>query len=218
MDATYSAPSAMEAIEGLRNSSAALEPLSVIAERIWWPGRFRRVFGSNGTQYVSAAELFDSNPHISKRIYAGLVPKRSDYFVKRGWLLVARSGQTYGLNGRVLLVDQSHEDYFVSEDLIRIIPRAGVIRPGYLMIALSHPQLGRPIVIRNAYGTSIPHLEPADLGAIDIARFSAKVEEQIADFAEEAAELRGRADELEDEMTLRAETIVTEFLHRSSRS
>ena len=50
----------------------------------------------------------------------------------------------------------------------------GEIRPGYLLTALTHPTLGRPLVIRNAYGTSIPHLDPADVSDIPVVRFPTK--------------------------------------------
>lgn len=211
LDAAHWSPVAQAIIDGLSSSAEHLVPLPDVCARIWWPGRFRRVFGPNGTPYVSAVELFDTNGPITKLIFAGLVPNAQDYAVEPGWLLMARSGQTYGLNGRLFLTAERHRQYFVSEDLIRIIPREEVIRPGYLLAVLGHPELGRPLVLRHAYGTSIPHLEPADLEGIQVPRFSAPIEGAIADRLEESARLFAEADSIEDEMTVAAERFAAAF-------
>jgi hypothetical protein len=81
-----------------------------------------------------------------------------------------------------------------------------------LLVALSHPRLGRPLVIRTAYGSSIPHLDPDDVADIGVVRLGERVEGEIADVAEEAAKLRDEADKLENEVTAQAEHVVTEFL------
>jgi hypothetical protein len=194
-------------------STERIDRLEAVTNGIWWPNRFSRAFGENGSPYVSAVELFDLNPPITKRIYAGLLPNAERYFVEPGWLLMARSGQIYGLNGRVFMAGERHSHFFVSEDLIRIVPNRDAIRPGYLLTALGHPSLGRPLVLRHAYGTSIPHLEPGDLTGIPIPRFERRVEGQIADLVEEAVSLRSSADDREDELTDRAEAVIEDFLH-----
>ncbi|HYL11571.1 MAG TPA: hypothetical protein VEV41_00950 [Terriglobales bacterium] len=67
---------------------------------------------------------------------------------------MACSGQTYGLNGSVALAEKRYENYFLSHDIVRSIPKADRITPGYLYAALGHPRFGRPLVIRSVYGTS----------------------------------------------------------------
>jgi len=197
----------------MESSAERIDMLPDVTRGVWWPNRFKREFGENGTPYVSAAELFDLNPPITKRIYAGLVTRAEDYFVEPGWILMARSGQIYGLNGRVFLASHRHSRFFVSEDIIRVVPDESAIRPGYLLAALGHPTLGRPMVLRHAYGTSIPHLEPSDLSGIAVARFDEATETSIADRMERAARLRSEADDLEDSLTQRAEDIIEVFLH-----
>ena len=44
------------------------------------------------------------------------------------------------------------------------------MRPGYLVTALSHPLFGRPVVKSLAYGSSIPHIDPGDIQALEIVR------------------------------------------------
>lgn len=190
-----------------------VQPMSELCDAIWWPNRFSRVFGENGTPYYSAENLFNVNPPPEKRVYAGLVPNSEDYFLKENWLVMARSGQIYGTNGSVRLVGPRLTRFFISEDLIRIAPKQGVVRPGFLVCALSHPELGRPLVVSHAYGTSIPHLEPEDVKTIPVPRFDERTENTIADDIEEAATLRARADLLEDRVVETAEQVISTFLH-----
>lgn len=197
----------------MSESARTVELLPDVTKDIWWPNRFKRAFGEGGAPYVSAVELFDLNPPITKHIYAGLVANAHEYFVEPGWLLMARSGQIYGLNGRVVLASERHAEFFVSEDIIRIVPDQDRIRPGYLQAVLGHPFLGRPLVLRHAYGTSIPHLEPGDLSGVAVPRYAEDVETAIADRMEECASLTSHADKLEDEMTSRAEALIEQFLH-----
>ncbi|MCV7258019.1 hypothetical protein [Mycobacterium shimoidei] len=202
-----------EVISRMRRSALRIETLHDVTARVWWPNRFRRAFGANGTPYVSAGELFDVNAAITKRVYAGQVADAQNYFVEPNWILMARSGQIYGLNGRVILTSDRHTRFFVSEDIIRMVPDRNKIRPGYLEAVLSHPTLGRPIIVSYAYGTSIPHLEPGDIWDLPIPRLEPKRESQIAAMMEEAASLRAHADDVEDAMEDRAEQIITEYLH-----
>jgi len=212
LDAFYHNPLVDQIRQAQVRQAKAVKSLDQLTTRIWWPGRFRRVFGDNGTPYVSAEDIFDLNPVIAKRVYAGLVGNREDYFLRPEWLVMVRSGQTYGLNGSIRLVGGRLTRFFVSEDLIRISPDPDLIRSGYLLCALSHPLLGRPLVIQNAYGTSIPHLEPSDVSTIPVARFEAEIENKIADRMEQAAQLQAEADELEDQITAEAEDIVRRFI------
>jgi type I restriction enzyme, S subunit len=212
LDAFHHNISAASIEQAYRANARRVDTLGGLSEDIWWPNRFSRVFGDNGTPYVSAEDLFNLNPVITKRVYAGLVANRDDYFLDPDWLVLVRSGQVYGLNGSVRLVGSRLTKFFVSEDLIRISPRTDLIRPGYLLCALSHPVLGRPMVIKHAYGTSIPHLEPQDVGLIPIPRFSRQIEGDIADQIEGAVQLQAEADDLEDQLTADAEHIATMFI------
>lgn len=112
---------------------------------------------------------------------------------------------------------RQHEEAFFSHDLVRIIPKQDAIRSGYLFTVLGHPQLGRPLVIRNAYGTSIPHLDPADVAAIRVVRLSPVLEDEIADTMEEAVKLRADADDLENDLATDAEGIIDRFIAGDTR-
>lgn len=184
------------------------EQLGLVADRVWWIPRFKRVFGDAGSPYLSAEDLFSLNPPTKKRVHADQAENPEDFFVKAGWLVMACSGQVYGMNGSVALMTKRHETAFLSHDLIRIIPKKNCISSGYLLIALGHPTLGRPLVLRYAYGTSIPHLEPTDVELVPIVRLGEDIENAIAERAERAVTLRSEADDLEDSITAEAQRLL----------
>ena len=190
--------------------------LGNITRRVWWPNRFKRQYGDSGTPYMSADDVFTTNPYGLKSVLIEGKKDRDDFTVEPGWIVMARSGQTYGLNGSATLVTAYHKQFFLSEDLIRIAPDTAKVRPGYLLIALTHPKLGRPLVIREAYGMSIPHLDPKDVAAIPVVRLDKATEDAIADLAERAASEHARAETLERELATEAGVVVSEFLMRPS--
>lgn len=212
LEAAYHTPAASAILSRFASSALKVVPLSEVAERVWWMTRFKRVFGDNGIPYMSADELFSLNPSITKRVLVEQADNANEYFAKAGWIMMACSGQVYGLNGSVALMTEKHEQAFFSHDLVRIIPRLDLIRPGYLFMALGHPRLGRPLVIRHAYGTSIPHLEPADIATVPVVRLSESLETDIADRVEESIRLRAEADEIENNLAADAETILDRFI------
>ena len=188
-------------------------PLGELTERVWWGKRFRRHYGNGGVPYLSADDVFTANPYSQRNILVAPDDGHEDYFVREGWLLMACSGQVYGLNGTATIATRWHENVFFSHDLIRIEPKEGV-RAGYLLIALTHPTLGRPLLMREAYGMSIPHLDPADVAAFPVVRLDADLETEIADLAEAAVSSQALAEALEVELAESAGRIITEFLMR----
>lgn len=189
-----------------------VDGLGELTHRVWWMTRFSREFGEGGVPYMSADDLFSISQITEKRVFTDLVPDHKDFYVEEGWLLMACSGQVYGLNGSVLLTTKRDEGYFFSHDLIRIAPRTDAVRPGYLHAYLSHPGIGRLLTERAAYGSSIPHIDPVDVQAVPIARLSADVEAEIADYAEEAARLYAQAAEVERQVATEADLIVRAFV------
>lgn len=188
------------------------ERLGDVTEGVWWMSRFKRFYGDDGLPYLSADELFAVNPPENKRILVDPDDSHRDYFVKSGWIVMACSGQVYGLNGAAALMTEHHENIFFSHDLIRIVPDQSKIRAGYLLVTLTHRTHGRPLLIRAAYGTSIPHLDPGDVANFPVVRLGDAEESAIADLAEASAKARAEADVLEREIAQDAATIIDRFI------
>jgi type I restriction enzyme, S subunit len=208
LEAAYHAPEVTAVIARFAKS----EPLGDVTKRVWWMTRFKRVFGDGGLPYASADDLFCVNPPAKKRILVQPGDSHEKYFVERDWIVMACSGQVYGLNGAAMLMTPHHEKTFFSHDLIRIIPDLKKIRAGYLLTALTHPTLGRPVLIREAYGTSIPHLDPGDVARFPVVRLDEAIENRVADLAEQAALARAEADEIERAMAAEADEIIERFI------
>lgn len=164
-------------------------------------GRFARIYGDGGRPYVSASELFDVNATPTKMIYAKLVRDWEKYILHSGTIIMACSGQKYGILGRALMLTSNHEGLFGSHDLMRIVVDESKIRPGYLLAFLNDPLYGRPYVVRNAYGTSIPHLDSSDIQGVRIPRLDDADEKAIANLMDESVRLSAQADALENEAT-----------------
>lgn len=198
----------------VRTAGRTAQPLADLVKSVFMAPRFKRYFGWNGTPYRSASELFDVNPPVTKRIYAGLLQQPDVYMLRAGEMIMARSGQTYGLLGRTMVLTSNHHGTFGSEDLIRIVPDEARARTGYLRTALNHVEYGRPRVVRYASGTSVPHLDPPDIRDVLIPRFDGAVEHEIADLSDEATRLSAEADRLESAAVEAAERAVAALTGR----
>ncbi len=210
-EAAYHSPRVQAVVQGFGQH----EPLGSVAHRIWWPNRFKRQYVEAGTPYMSADDVFSNNPYEIKSVLVEDKKDRDECAVQPGWIVMARSGQTYGLNGSAMLTNEYHRNFLLSDDLIRIDPDPKKARAGNLLEALTHPTLGRPLVIREAYGMSIPHLDPEDVATIPIVRLGKEAEDAIADLAEQSAAEQARAEMLERDLSEEASVIVSEFLVQS---
>lgn len=187
--------------------------LSDAGYKVWLPTRFRRIPAEDGVWFLDSADLFETNPDLTKRIAEADFGDKHHGRVKSGWLLLARSGQTYGLNGSLILATEALEDKVISDHVIRITPSENSkMHVGYVYIALSHPMLGRPLVKSLAYGSSIPEIDPSDFAKTEVVRIAPRDEEAIADLAEESAAERARADVLEREVAVDAGNLIERFI------
>jgi len=76
--------------------------------------------------------------------------------------------------------------------------------------------VGQPLVIRNAYGSSVPHLDPQDVSQTPVARLGLDLENTIADLAEESSVLWAEANEVEQKIGEAANSIIADFTGLSS--
>lgn len=213
LEGLFHSPLARTILDHFARQGKRTTPLAEAGYDVWLPTRFKRVTAEDGVDLLDSSDLFEINPDVSRRIGDGDFGDRNSGRVKAGWLLVARSGQIYGLNGSVTIATAFHEGKVVSDDVIRVAPRQdSQVRPGYLYVAMSHPTLGRPLVKRLIYGSSIPHLDVADLEGFNLVRLAPEDEDVIADMAERASMLRAEADIMENAIAAEAESVLDRFI------
>ncbi len=216
LDAWHHNPSVAAIEQHLDERATGWSSLAELGFTVWLPTRFKRIAAEDGVWFLDSSDLFEINPDITKRIADRDFGGPHNARVQDGWLLLARSGQIYGLNGSAMIAGECHQDKIVSDHIIRIAPKNPRCRVGYLLVAMTHPTLGRPRVKALPYGSSIPEIEVADVEALMIPRLSVTEENEIADCAEKAAKLRNEADELETLLGEEAEAIITDFLSSTS--
>ncbi len=205
IDAFSHNPTAEAVSEVVR--AAGSEPLGDLADRIFGVPRFKHIYSDHGTAYVDSEDLFKINPELTKFIPSVSEKAQATYFVEGDWLLMACSGQLYGLNGSTVLATEWHENKVVSNHVNRIIAKRSV-RPEYLQMALGHPTLGRPLVLARAFGSEVPEIAAEDLSGVPVARLGETTETAIADDVLEATRLRLDADRQEDVLAAEVESAI----------
>lgn len=155
------------------------------------------------------------NPRPTKRIADSDFGDPFRGRVEAGWVLMSRSGQVYGILGTPVLASAAMQGHVISDDAMRIRPLPGAqVRAGYLVTVMSHPTLGRPLVKALAYGSSVPHIDVADVEGFEVVRLATGTEAKIADLAEAAARARGDADLVEQAIARDAGAIIDDFVKR----
>ena len=193
LDATVHSPSAAFVAETYAMNAAEVVLLSSVAE-VRLQGRFKRIYGDAGTPYLDSKPIFQVNPGIEKILMPATKIDFDSWMVRAGWLLMACSGTV----GPTALASPWHEGKVITQHIMRIIPDTERIRAGYLQAVLSHEELGQPLVTSLAYGTSVPELHSEDVEELPVPRLASAVENEIADMAERASQLRYEADEEEN--------------------
>ena len=213
LEAVFHNPAVRALQAHFRGRGFSVDSLGDIGFDIWLPTRFRRLPAEEGVTLVGSADLFEINPDLPKRIADIDFGDRNKGRVQRGWLLLARSGQTYGINGTLAIANAFHEGKVISDHVIRIAPRKEcTARPGYIYTALSNPTLGRPLVKALAYGSSIPEIDVTDVERLQVVRLDERVEHDIADMTEEAARLFASADIMESQMGAEVDDLVSRLI------
>ena len=212
-DAWHHSPWSKAIVDHLSERAAGWASISELGFEVWLPARFRRIPAERGVPFLDSSDVFEMNPDVTKRVADINFGDRHSGRVEPGWILLSRSGQIYGLNGSATLAGRCHAGKIVSDHIIRIAPGADPkCRAGYLLVAMTHPQLGRPRVKSLAYGSSIPEIDVYDAERFRVPRLDKRREEKIADCVEEAARLRDDADQLEDQAAAHAEAKIAEFI------
>lgn len=179
---------------------------------IWVPGRYKRIPAEDGVIYRDSADLLEVSPDLTKQFADCRFGDEFRGRVRNGWILIPCSGQVYGIIGTATLGTDALDDQVVSNHVVRAAPKKDSAPVGYVMTALSHPLLGRPLVKSLAFGSSVPELDPDDLAALEIVRLESKDESAIADLAEASAHARSAADLLEREIAADAGAIIASFI------
>ena len=158
---------------------------------IFHAGRIKRMWvdsPEHGRPFLSSTDILQADlsnlPFISKKAVA----ENPRLPLHAGWTLITRSGTV----GRMAYARPDMEEYACSEHVLRVVPDAEKIPPGYLYAYLSS-KFGVPLVVGGTYGAIIQHIEPEHIADLPVPRLGKKVETTAHDLIDEAAKLRDEA-------------------------
>ena len=165
-----------------------------ISNQIFWPGRFKRHYVSKkeGKPFLIPSEVFMFLPKPTKYV----IDYPPDVEIKRDWILITRSGTV----GRVIISTKYLENFVLSDDLIRVVPKDDSY--GFLYTYLN-TWIGQAFLTKDQYGATVKHIEPHHVKSIPIPRIP-DLEEEINKKILEAHKLREEAQEL----LLKAEEMI----------
>lgn len=155
-DASHYNPTLAKAIAMLRASGMELRPLGEVTERVFIPGRFKRVYvqRSHGVPFLQGSHIVHFQPADLKYISPAVHRQIDRWLIRENWILVTRSGTV----GRVAVTPKAWDGWAASEHLLRIVPKTrGVCPPGYLN-AFLQSFAGQSQLTSHIYGAVVDEL------------------------------------------------------------
>ncbi len=196
IDGSYYSQEAIAAQRIINDSGFRIQDLHELVSDLFILGRFKRIYATNknaGWQYLSASEALGFRPIGSGWIAKDHAPKEADrHFVKQNWLLISASGSV----GRLVLATKRLEKFFLTHDLIRVVPSEKLLI-GYLYAFLS-TWIGQALIAKDQYGSAIKHLEAHHIGNISVPLIPDDEQKNIHEAIWKAYALRDEANTLLD--------------------
>ncbi|MFJ6665567.1 restriction endonuclease subunit S [Streptomyces sp. NPDC091383] len=167
------------------------EPLQAVTRQgngIFHAGRVSRRWVDNpehGVPFFSSTDILEADYSFLPYIARSVVEENPRLTIERDWTLITRSGTI----GRISYARADVDGYACSEHVLRVAPRREKILPGYLN-AFLQSQYGIPIIVSQASGSIIQHIEPSHIADLPVPRFDPEIEERIHELIQGAADLR----------------------------
>jgi len=209
LDAYYYIGYAGQAASAIRQVEIPQRPLSEITVEIFNPPVFKRVYvGSEGVPYLMGYEVYENHPKPSR--YLSRSTKDIERYILRGGMIIIQdAGQRYGLLGTPIYANRTLDGKAATNNMIRIVsPNKNMA--GYLFAFLD-TEIGRRLIVRESYGSSLPHILPAWLGAIPVPWPEEDVRVRLGERVIAAFEKRAEANDSEDH----AQMLIAEALGMS---
>jgi type I restriction enzyme S subunit len=199
LDAHYYHPLFALAEKNVSANAKSIQPLSELTENIFMGNRFTRNYVASdfGVPFISTKNLFQIRPSDLKFLSSSEMENISELLIKRGWILLARSGSLGGTFGKVAFVWKNFEKMAGSEHIIRVIPNDNEIDSAYLYAFLSS-DYGYNLIIRQRHGALIDEIAPEHLSEIPIPIIDSSKQKEIGDLIRQAYDHRAEANALEE--------------------
>lgn len=194
IDAAFHLSDGPKSKRQLEKSPYPLTTLEAETSAIYSGGIFKRVLVANpdrGYPYFTGSDMMKSDLNTGKFISKKYTINLDELAVKKGWLLVTRSGTL----GNIVFTNEDFEGKVGTDDLIRIIPNDNEVKPGFLYAYLTG-KYGNPLLTQASYGGVVKHIEPHHIQELPIPVFPKDKQEDIHKLIVETAELRVEANKM----------------------
>lgn len=179
-------------LEGLRATKASLQDVCLDGRGgLVNAGRIKRLWVTDehhGLRFLSSTDILKSDLSDLQFISKKAARANPKLLIKSGWTLITRAGTI----GRMAFARPDMDGLACSEDVLRVIPDAEKIPPGYLYAYLSS-KFGVPLVVGGTYGAIIQHIEPEHIADLPVPRLGKRIETTAHELIVEAATLRDEA-------------------------
>ena len=152
----------IEAVHTLRTSGQRLKNLVDIADSIFIPPRFKRMYveQEHGVPFLQGSHVVHFQP-TDLKFLSRASRRLEQWIVRSGWILVTCSGTI----GRTIVCPPEWDGWAASQHILRIIPNEKRCPAGYLCAFLSSP-LGQAQLTANIYGAVVDELTEDQAGTI----------------------------------------------------
>lgn len=159
----------------------------------------------HGVQFLTGGDVLTADisrlPLLSRRDAHS--PKLNYLRLEPGMTIISCSGAI----GRMAYVRDDMAGVWSSQDVIKVVPDAEKIPPGYLYAYLSS-KFGVPLVVGGTYGAIIQHIEPEHIAKLPVPRLGNIVEAKAHELIDEAAKLRDDAAAAQRDAIRRVESLL----------
>lgn len=194
-------------LEGLRTTKVPLQNVCLDGRKgLVNAGRIKRLWVNDqqhGIRFLSSSDILKADLSDLQFISKQAARANPKLLIKSGWTLITRAGTI----GRMAFARPDMDGLACSEDVLRVIPDAEKIPPGYLYAYLSS-KFGVPLVVGGTYGAIIQHIEPEHIADLPVPRLGAAFETRVHDLVQRAASLRVEAGRLLQGVGARFDSLV----------
>jgi type I restriction enzyme S subunit len=196
LDAYYYIGYAGQAAEVLQQSSVTKITLAEATTEIFNPPIFKRIYvGAEGMPYLMGAEIYETYPRPSRYISRS-TKDLERYVLHEGMIIIQDAGQRYGLLGTPIYGNRTLEGMAATNNMIRIVSPDRQTA-GYLFAFLD-TEVGRRLIVRESYGSSLPHIFPPWLSNIPVPWPEFETRNALGERVIAAFDKRAEANEHED--------------------
>jgi type I restriction enzyme S subunit len=180
-------------ISDLLDKNVPFQSLSIISDKIYQGGIFKRIFVEKeefAYKYVTASDMVKSEPlDTAKNISIKHTPWIEDMTLKKNQILVSCAGTV----GNTTIVNENFSGCIGSQEIIRV--ETSDVPFGFLYAYLSTSTVNQYIQSM-VYGAVVPRISPSELGSLPVLLPEKKIQKNIHNLILEAMKLRAAASKL----------------------